>query len=141
MKKTRGDVSDVFEGPLTVPARTPKSSKSARAYSKKYSLGPPLVPQLIADKLENYYKKHFRQKSQFVQLVCKYWSLKREARRGAPLLKRLHLEVSLIAILAIFRCRILRPYSSISQPWTASTVTKQQTDQEKALRLQVGFAP
>ena len=25
--------------------------------------------------------------------ICKYWSLKRSARRGAPLLKRLHLEV------------------------------------------------
>lgn len=105
MRKTRGDVADVIEGPLTVPARTPKSSKSARAYSKKYSLGPPLVPQLIADKLETYYKKHFRQKAQFVQLICKYWSLKREARRGAPLLKRLHLEVSdsFVAILETFR--------------------------------------
>jgi hypothetical protein len=94
VKKTRGEIGNIFEGPLAVPARTPKSSKSARAYSKKYSLGPPLVPQLIADRLESYYKKHFRQKTHFVQLICKYWSLKREARRGAPLLKRLHLEVS-----------------------------------------------
>ncbi|KAF8586044.1 hypothetical protein K439DRAFT_1659937 [Ramaria rubella] len=113
VKETRGEISDIFEGPLTVPPSTPKSSKTARAYSKKYTLGPPLVPQLIADKLEAHYKKHFRQKPQFIQLVCKYWSLKREARRGAPLLKRLHLE-----------------------PWTASVVTKQQTDEEKALKLQ-----
>lgn len=85
---------DTFEGPLTIQARTPKSSKTARAYSKKYTLGPPLVPQFIVDKLESYYKKQFRQKQSFIRLVCKYWSLKREARRGAPLLKRLHLEVS-----------------------------------------------
>jgi hypothetical protein len=37
-------------------------------------------------------KINFRKKLEFVLLVCKYWSLKREARRGAPLLKRLHLE-------------------------------------------------
>lgn len=109
MKKTRGEVGDIFEGPLTVPIRAPKSSKSARAYSKKYSLGPPLVPQLISDKLEAYYKKHFRQKPHFVHLVCKYWSLKREARRGAPLLKRLHLEVSGLLITCKLFYRIIKP--------------------------------
>lgn len=93
VKKTRGETVDSFEGPLTIQSRT-KSSKIARAYAKKYNIGPPLVPQIIVDKLENYYKKHFRQKNHFIHLVCKYWSLKREARRGAPLLKRLHLEVS-----------------------------------------------
>ncbi|GJJ11325.1 hypothetical protein Clacol_005557 [Clathrus columnatus] len=111
VKGTRGDVMDTFEGPLTIQSRTPKSSKTARAYSKKYTLGAPLVPQYIVDKLEVYYKKQFRQKQSFIQLICKYWSLKREARRGAPLLKRLHLE-----------------------PWTASAQNKKLTDDEKALK-------
>lgn len=32
-------------------------------------------------------------KRDLVDRIGRYWSLKREARRGAPLLKRLHLEV------------------------------------------------
>jgi NuA3 HAT complex component NTO1 len=55
-----------------------------------------------------------RKKPEFIHMMCKYWSLKREARRGAPLLKRLHLE-----------------------PWTASTGNKQQTEEEKAMKLEV----
>ncbi|KAL1940886.1 hypothetical protein VTO73DRAFT_7927 [Trametes versicolor] len=60
-----------------------KSNKTARAYAKTYKPGPP------------------------------YWSLKREARRGAPLLKRLHLE-----------------------PWTALSGSKLQTDAEKVAKLE-----
>lgn len=46
-------------------------------------------------------------------MACKYWSLKREARRGAPLLKRLHLE-----------------------PWTANA-GKLLSEEEKMLKLEV----
>ena len=49
-------------------------------------------------------------------LVCKYWSLKREARRGAPLLKRLHLE-----------------------PWTASAGARGQGEDDRVLKLKVSF--
>ena len=47
-------------------------------------------------------------------MMCRYWSLKREARRGAPLLKRLHLE-----------------------PWSAGAAGKVQTEEEMALKLEV----
>ncbi|KAH0836797.1 hypothetical protein J3R83DRAFT_8562 [Lanmaoa asiatica] len=91
-----------------------KLSKSARAYAKTYKTGPPLVPQIIVDRIINYITKiNVRKKPEFVQMVCKYWSLKREARRGAPLLKRLHLE-----------------------PWTASNVGKLLSDEDKALKLE-----
>ena len=79
----------------TTPPPTPKSNKSARAYAKTYRLGPPLVPALVVSRLTDYISRiSMRKKPVFLLAVCKYWSLKREARRGAPLLKRLHLEVS-----------------------------------------------
>ena len=71
-----------------------KSTKAARAYARTYKTGPPLVPAFIVDKMLAYISKvSLRKKNSVVLSICKYWSLKREARRGAPLLKRLHLEV------------------------------------------------
>lgn len=101
----------------TIATATPKSSKTARAYAKTYKPGPPLVPHIIVQRLLQYISKVvIRQKEKFVLMVCRYWSLKREARRGAPLLKRLHLE-----------------------PWTASSGSRQQGEEDKALKLEVAF--
>ncbi|KAF5379335.1 hypothetical protein D9757_007638 [Collybiopsis confluens] len=90
-----------------------KLSKSARAYAKTYRPGPPLVPAIIVDRITQYVAKiSVRRRSDFLLMVCKYWSLKREARRGAPLLKRLHLE-----------------------PWTASGSGKMQSEEERIMKL------
>ncbi|KAI0832027.1 hypothetical protein BC628DRAFT_1351253 [Trametes gibbosa] len=90
-----------------------KSNKTARAYARTYKPGPPLVPRIIVNRILQYISRlPVRHKAEFVHLVCRYWSLKREARRGAPLLKRLHLE-----------------------PWTALSGSKQQTDEEKLRKL------
>ena len=73
------------------------------------------MPAIIVQRIMEYIGKvSVRKKLDFVHLVCRYWSLKREARRGAPLLKRLHLE-----------------------PWTASTVNKTLSDEEMAIKLEV----
>ena len=73
-------------------------SKSARAYAKTYTLGAPPVPALLVDKVMQYVNRiSITKKLAFVQMACRYWSLKREARRGAPLLKRLYLEVRIRA--------------------------------------------
>jgi NuA3 HAT complex component NTO1 len=94
---------------------TAKLSKSARAYAKTYKPGPPLVPALIVDRIMHYIGKvTIRKKADFILMMCRYWSLKREARRGAPLLKRLHLE-----------------------PWTASAGNKVHSEEEKAMKLEV----
>ncbi|KAK0204630.1 PHD-zinc-finger like domain-containing protein [Desarmillaria ectypa] len=70
-----------------------KISNTARAHAKAFQTGAPLVPWIIVDRIAQYIGRiNVRKKVEFIILVCKYWSLKREARRGAPLLKRLHLE-------------------------------------------------
>jgi hypothetical protein len=57
---------------------------------EKASSRSPVVPAAILAKL---LARFPQQLPDFLVLVCKYWSLKRLYRRGAPLLKRLHLEV------------------------------------------------
>ncbi|GAA5811396.1 hypothetical protein MFLAVUS_004831 [Mucor flavus] len=89
------------------------ASKAARAHQHEYSAGAPIAPDYILHKLENLKKvlqaTHLKKKQLAIASICRYWSLKRESRRGAPLLKRLHLE-----------------------PWTASASQLKQTEVEKA---------
>ncbi|RXK35381.1 hypothetical protein M231_07371 [Tremella mesenterica] len=94
-------------------ATGPVTTKSARAHTKSYRPGPPIVPRMVVNKIEEYVAKiSIRKRRPFLERVCRYWSLKREARRGAPLLKRLHLE-----------------------PWTASSASRQQSEADKARKL------
>ncbi|TCD61141.1 nuA3 HAT complex component nto1 [Steccherinum ochraceum] len=112
LEAEREAAEDETEGE-TPGTKSPKSSKTARAYAKTYKPGPPIVPFIIVRRILQYIGKIIiRHKEKFVLLVCKYWSLKREARRGAPLLKRLHLE-----------------------PWTANSSSRQHTDEDKAIKL------
>ncbi|GAA5849464.1 hypothetical protein JCM8547_000461 [Rhodosporidiobolus lusitaniae] len=94
-----------------------KTFKTARGYqsSSSPSNGPPVIPAAIAEKVVAYLSKiKLGGKKGVVDLISRYWSLKREARRGAPLLKRIHLE-----------------------PWTASATTRQASETDKAHKLEL----
>ncbi|MCO5565946.1 hypothetical protein L7F22_019621 [Adiantum nelumboides] len=92
---------------------TPARKKSARAYRKSYRMHISLVPAYVVNRVNDYISRvPVRKKAQLIVQIAKFWSLKREARRGAPLLKRLHLE-----------------------PWTATSMKKEQSDMEKLKKL------
>ncbi|CAG8571346.1 3903_t:CDS:10 [Funneliformis caledonium] len=88
-----------------------KNSKAARAYNHTYTDTAPVAPAVIMEKVLPVLARQkgtMRKKPELITIICKYWSLKREFRRGAPLLKRLHLE-----------------------PWTASASAHKQSEEEK----------
>ncbi|RCH88627.1 nuA3 HAT complex component nto1, partial [Rhizopus stolonifer] len=96
--------------------RQTTDTKVARAHQHQYSTGAPIAPDVILQKIDHLScvcLSGVRKKPQLVNAVAHYWSLKRESRRGAPLLKRLHLE-----------------------PWTAVSKYDQDED-EQAIRQQV----
>ncbi|KAI9480446.1 MAG: hypothetical protein EXX96DRAFT_562637 [Benjaminiella poitrasii] len=91
-----------------------EGTKAARAHQHQYtaagSRAAPIAPEYIIQRLETMpCLSRMKKKTALIESICRYWSLKRESRRGAPLLKRLHLE-----------------------PWTASASQLKQTEVEKA---------
>lgn len=92
---------------------------SAHVLSKPLSNLSHIIPHAIYTrvlddlKAQPHYSKVTR-KPATVTAICKYWALKREAGRGAPLLKRLHLE-----------------------PWTATASATREDEAMKQARLQV----
>ncbi|GAA6064361.1 hypothetical protein JCM10212_005875 [Sporobolomyces blumeae] len=100
----------------TPPSTTTPTTRSTLAYKRRVESAPPVVPQFVFERVMQYVSKvkGVTNKKDFIQAVCRYWSLKREARRGAPLLKRIHLE-----------------------PWTASATSRLQSDSDRAHKLEL----
>ncbi|KAI9322963.1 PHD-zinc-finger like domain-containing protein, partial [Zopfochytrium polystomum] len=73
-------------------AAAEEAEKAATLAHTRSLLMAPVITKDIFVKISEAVRGQIRKKNQFIERVCKYWSLKREARRGAPLLKRLHLE-------------------------------------------------
>ncbi|PKY22281.1 hypothetical protein RhiirB3_502862, partial [Rhizophagus irregularis] len=113
------DIEDQYIDRTETPSRKARKRKQiddvtsnpARAYNHTYTDTAPVAPAIIMEKLLPVLSKQkgtLRKRQELVATICKYWSLKRESRRGAPLLKRLHLE-----------------------PWTASASAHKQSEEEK----------
>lgn len=74
---------------LTLKGDKKKASKVWRLPS-----GAPVIPEIILRNLEAAMSRfNIRKKKEYVEEAVKYWTLKREARRGAALLKRLQLQM------------------------------------------------
>jgi NuA3 HAT complex component NTO1 len=69
--------------------------------------GAPVVPQAVLSNVENTLRGlsmfAIAKRKEFIQEACKYWTLKREARRGAALLKRLQLQMEAFSSMEITR--------------------------------------
>ena len=70
----------------------------------KLPSGAPVIPQALFNSVENSLQRFaVRKRKEFAAEVCKYWTLKREARRGAALLKRLQLQMETFTSMEIPR--------------------------------------
>ena len=72
------------------------SSESATSFQTEFKVKmriPQVINMYIFNRLETYMSEYdIKRKKEFLTGMARYWSLKREARKGIPLLKRLHLE-------------------------------------------------
>jgi NuA3 HAT complex component NTO1 len=70
----------------------------------KLPSGAPLIPQAVFEIVEASIQRFpFRKRKDFLGEACRYWTLKREARRGAALLKRLQLQVESFSSMELTR--------------------------------------
>ncbi|KAK5257608.1 hypothetical protein LTR16_000115 [Cryomyces antarcticus] len=66
--------------------------------------GAPVVPHVVFTAVETSLQRFtIRKRKDYVAEACKYWTLKREARRGAALLKRLQLQMESFSSMEIAR--------------------------------------
>ena len=81
-----------------------KRKRGSPAKSWRLPSGAPVVPEAVYHNVElSLIKFAVRKRKEFVQEACKYWTLKREARRGAALLKRLQLQMEAFSSMEITR--------------------------------------
>lgn len=75
--------------------------------------GAPVIPQAVLNSVQATLQRFtVRQRKQYAEDACKYWTLKREARRGAALLKRLQLQLETFSSMEMTR----RDYVAMGVP-------------------------
>ncbi|KAI9806014.1 MAG: nuA3 HAT complex component nto1 [Piccolia ochrophora] len=78
---------------LTIGASRRKRAQVPKSLWRLPS-GAPVIPQVVLNSVEASLQRYaIRKKKDYAAEACKYWTLKREARRGAALLKRLQLQM------------------------------------------------
>lgn len=88
---------------LTVGGNKRKRLNPPRSVWKLPS-GAPVIPQILLNSvIASLQRFCVRQRKQYAEDACKYWTLKREARRGAALLKRLQLQLETFSSMEMTR--------------------------------------
>ncbi|KAL5340323.1 enhancer of polycomb-like-domain-containing protein [Aspergillus crustosus] len=88
---------------LTVGGNKRKRLNAPRTIWKLPS-GAPVIPQVLLNSVVASLQRFgVRQRKQYAEDACKYWTLKREARRGAALLKRLQLQLETFSSMEMTR--------------------------------------
>ncbi|KAF2435408.1 hypothetical protein EJ08DRAFT_729900 [Tothia fuscella] len=100
------DIADEAEQEDALAAATGTKRKREKMQKKIWRLpsGAPVVPNAVYLNVEaSLARFSVRQRKDFVAEACKYWTLKREARRGAALLKRLQLQMETFTSMELTR--------------------------------------
>lgn len=88
---------------LTVGGNKRKRLNAPRTVWKLPS-GAPVIPQILLNSVVASLQRFcVRHRKQYAEDACKYWTLKREARRGAALLKRLQLQLETFSSMEMTR--------------------------------------
>jgi NuA3 HAT complex component NTO1 len=100
-----GDVDEAEqEDALAVATGTKRKRQQMQKKIWRLPSGAPVVPHIVYTNVENSLARFsVRKRKDFVAEACKYWTLKREARRGASLLKRLQLQMETFSSMELTR--------------------------------------
>ena len=88
---------------LSLGSRNRKRNQPTKSVWKLPS-GAPVIPQTLYDSVESSLQRFaVRRRKEFAMEACKYWTLKRESRRGAALLKRLQVQMETFSSMEMTR--------------------------------------
>ncbi|EME49606.1 hypothetical protein DOTSEDRAFT_68407 [Dothistroma septosporum NZE10] len=95
---------DTTEDTIAVTPGAGRRKKQSSKSSWKLPSGAPVVPAVVFNAVEASLARFtVRKRKEFVERACRYWTLKREARRGAALLKRLQLQLESFSSMEVTR--------------------------------------
>ncbi|EXJ88432.1 hypothetical protein A1O1_05362 [Capronia coronata CBS 617.96] len=96
------DTPNTDKGHLKVTLTNKKGQKQKTIW--RLPSGAPVIPEVILKSIEDSLVRFtVQKKKEFVSEICRYWTLKREARRGAALLKRLQLQMDTFSSFEVTR--------------------------------------
>jgi len=88
---------------MTLSENKKKGNQSVKQIWKLPS-GAPVIPQVVFHSVESSLQRfNILKRKEYAADACRYWTLKREARRGAALLKRLQLQMETFSSMEITR--------------------------------------